>query len=155
MRAVSGTRRFASPVTTPSSLCLPVLASAFVTLRLPAVSFRRLTLTPRGSVTRTSASPPDTRLARGDRTLMVGACVRAPAGAAASATAAQTDSMIAVPLRTAFIDPLRPVPELPESYRISAGGAPGRVASVARIQQARGELHEAADERRAGAQLRS
>ena len=53
-----------------------------MTLRAPASSRGRFALTPPGTVTRTKASPPDTRSARLESTWIRGACERALAGAA-------------------------------------------------------------------------
>ena len=53
--------------------CRRRACSTRVTLRRPAVSRSRERLTPRGSVTRTSASPPETRSARFESTLIFGA----------------------------------------------------------------------------------
>src|SRR3954452_17831559 len=92
MRAVSGTRPTGSLRTRPSSVRVPVRWRDDVTLRLPALSRRRLFFAPRGSVTRTSASPPETRSARFDSTLMVGAGMRASAGAAVSSVKARATS---------------------------------------------------------------
>ena len=82
-------------------------------------SFSRFALTPRGSVTRTNASPPETRFARFDTTLIVGACMRASAGAAASTVAAHAASTIPTPLRPALI-------ENPSPPNRSAGVIPDR-----------------------------
>ena len=92
MRAVSGTRPTRRPRTRPSRRRGPVRRSARVTLRCPAVSRRREARTPRGSLTRTSASPPDTRSARFDRTLIRGAGTRASAAIGDSKAPAQAAS---------------------------------------------------------------
>ena len=101
--ALSRSRR-----TTPSRRRRPVRCSTRVTSRRPALNRRRDAFTPRGSVTRTSASPPDTRSARLDSTLMRGVGARASAGAAGTAATrapAHAASASARRLRGVFNDP--------------------------------------------------
>jgi hypothetical protein len=108
----------------PPSAAAPSGAVPRVTFLRPALNRRREAFTWRGSVTRTSASPPETRSARLDSTLICGAGTRASAGAAAAAATtapAHAASASARSLRAVF---KRPPTMSPETF--TGGQRPAR-----------------------------